>query len=143
MSEFVLPPGAYLGWRYVDARRGIDRVQLYHDDGRVELVEGGTRTELCRLSKELVAAAKVAISDSGLMSAENATAAGGSDTAAVTYAWRLGEDEGSLLNSGYPAVSVPAVERLDAVLAQIEEAAGCTPLMADDEAAAEFAAMDD
>ena len=38
---------------------------------------------------------------------------------------------------------IDALERLDAALARIEEEAGCGPLMADDEAAAAYAALDD
>ena len=40
--------GAYLAWRYVDGHRGIDRAQIYWDDGRVEALEDAEHEELCR-----------------------------------------------------------------------------------------------
>jgi hypothetical protein len=143
VSEFVLPVGTYLGWRYVDRQRGVERTQLYHDDGRVELLEGETTTELCRFTEEHVAAAKHSVLDSGLPQASDAGAGRAADAASVVYSWRLDSEEGSVANGGYPAVKIDAVERLDAALADIERRAGCGPLMADDEAAAEYAAMDD
>jgi len=130
--DLELPEGAYLGWRYVDRRRSIDRRQLYYDDGRVEAIEGDRRWQLCRFSEDEVGAAKAAIVDSGLPEAVDAPVVTASDTAPVVYAWRLDEREGRVANMSYPAADHPALERLDALLAEIEEAAGCWPLLADD-----------
>lgn len=134
MTDFSLPDGAYLGWRYVDARSRIDRRQLYHDDGRVEAIEGDERFELCRFTPEQVAAAKVAIGESGLTSSSDTGLGETHDAAPVTYAWRLESGEGSVTNAGHPATSHEAIDRLDRALAELEEAAGCWPLMADEAA---------
>lgn len=133
MTDELLPAGAYLAWRYVDAHRAIDRRQVYYDDGRVEAVDNDERWLLCRLAPDQVAAAKAAIADSGLPAAADVTAEGAHDTAPVTYAWRLDGDEGQVTNAGYPAVGHPEIARLDAALADLEEAAGGWPLYADDD----------
>lgn len=132
MSGLELPDGAYLGWRYVDSHRSIDRSQLYHDDGRVEAIESDEHSELCRFSAEQVVAAKRAIVDSGLAGATDVAGDDVSDAAPVVYAWRVEGSEGSIVNRGYPQLSHPEIDRLDEALARIEEAAGCWPLMADE-----------
>jgi hypothetical protein len=131
MSD-LLPDGAFLSWRYVDARRGIDRRQVYYEDGKVEAVEGSERSELFRFSPEQVGEAKAAIVESGL--AEGGDSAGGHvhDAAPITYAWRVAGDEGTVTNAGYPATSHDAIDRLEAALAKLEEAAGGWPLLADE-----------
>jgi hypothetical protein len=141
MSEFVLPDDVYLGWRYLDGQRGVDRSQLYHDDGLVELVEGETRTELCRFNESQVAAAMRAVGEAGLGTAPDVQRGKTADAATVVYAWRLDGDQRTLTNSGYPATRIDALERLEAALARIEDEAGCGPLLADDEAAAAYAAL--
>ena len=133
MNGLELPDGVYLGWRYIDSRRSIDRSQLYHDDGRVVAIESDEHSELCRFSVEQVDAAKRAIVDSGLPGATDVAGDDVSDAAPVLYAWRVEGSEGSIVNRGYPAESQPEIDRLDEALARIEEAAGCWPLMADED----------
>lgn len=127
----LLPPDAYLAWRFVDALREIDRRQIYYDDGRVELVEGVERRELCRFTTEQVAAARAGVLDSGL-----AEAAAGEDVVhdagPVTYAWRVDGREGSFTDRSSQRSPHPAIARLDADLAPLEEAAGGWPLLADE-----------
>lgn len=132
MTGELLPDGAYLAWRYADAGRAVDRRQIYYDDGRVEAVEGDERWVLCRFTPEQVAAARAAVADSGLTASADTPGAGTHDAAPVTYAWRLGEEQGHVTNAGYPATSHPAMERLDAALAPLEEAAGGWPLLAEE-----------
>ncbi|MQA87403.1 MAG: hypothetical protein GEV03_22930 [Streptosporangiales bacterium] len=132
MSTELLPAGAYLAWRYVDPHFAIGRAQVYYDDGRVEAIEGDRTWELCRFTPEQVVAAKAAVVDSGLPTSVDAFADGAYDTAPITYAWRLGDAEGGVTNAGYPAVHHEAMEKLEAALAELEEAAGGWPLLADE-----------
>ena len=132
MSEQLLPPGAYLAWRYVDARRAIDRRQIYYEDGRIDALEGRESWELCRFTYPQVAAAKAAITESGLPTSIDVPATGTHDTALVTYQWRLDGVEGCVSNAGYPALQHNAMDRLDAKLAELEEAAGGWPLLSDE-----------
>lgn len=142
MTDFALPDDAYFGWLYVDRRGGVDRAQVYFDDGRVEAIERDRRTELCQFNDEQVAAARDALRSAGLAEAADVTSEG-HDTAVVVYAWRTEDGAGRLTNGGYPAVEIAEIQAFDAKLAEIEEAAGCWPLIADEDAAAEYAAMDD
>ena len=128
----ALPPDAYLAWQYVDAHRGIDRGQVYWDDGRIEAIEGAEHEEVCRFSSEQVEAARHAIVESGLPGAADRSAAGAHDTATVTYWWRAGGSEGMIVNAGYPAERPPEIERLEARLADLEEEAGGWPLLAEE-----------
>jgi hypothetical protein len=132
VSDELLPPGAFLTWRYVDAHRGIDRRQVYYDDGRVEAVEGDDRWVLCRFTREQVASARAAVTGSGLTASGSDQGAATYDAAPVTYAWRLDGEEGQVTNTGYPATRHDAIDRLDAALAELEEAAGGWPLLAED-----------
>ena len=128
----LLPAGAYLAWRYVDARRGIDRRQVYYDDGRVEAHEGDSVSQSFHFSPEQVQAAMAAVIDSGLPTSTDTSGAGVHDPAPISYAWRIEGDEGSVTNAGYPATKLAAIERLEAALAELEEAAGYWPLLADE-----------
>jgi hypothetical protein len=132
MTLNSLPEGAYLAWQYVDGHRAIDRGQVYWDDGRIEAIEGEEHEELCRLSAEQAEAARHAIVESGLPGAAGRSAGDAHDTATVTYWWRAGGREGTITNAGYPVERPPEVERLEARLADLEEAAGCWPLLADE-----------
>jgi hypothetical protein len=125
------PEDAYLAWWYVDSRSAVRRSQVFHRDGRVELVEGDRRTTLCTFSPAQVAAAQAAIVDSGLAASDD-IGAGVHDAAVVTYWWRIDDSEGQVTNSGYPLARHDAIERLDRALAELEEAAGGWPLYADE-----------
>ena len=131
-----LPPGAFLAWRYADARRDLDHGQVYWDDGRVEAVGGEGPGLLCRLSTEQVAEARRAVEETGLDRAGDRAAHEAQDTAAVTYWWRLDGRAGSMTNGAYPVERPPEIEALEARLADLEEAAGGWPLRAaEDESA--------
>ena len=132
MSLDRLPAGAYLAWRFVDRRRHIDRAQVYWDDGRVEAVDDGGREELFRLSPEDVEAARRAVVDSGLPAATDRSRADTADSGSVTYWWRAGGHRGTVVNTAYPAEQPPEVERLESLLAELEEQAGVWPLLADE-----------
>ncbi|MQA27861.1 MAG: hypothetical protein GEU94_20925 [Micromonosporaceae bacterium] len=132
MSTELLPVGAYLAWWYVDSHFGVTRSQIYYEDGRVEALEGDERTELCRFTSEQVAAARQAVVSSGLPASADSPADQMHDAAPLTYAWRLGGEEGSVSNVGYPATRHDAIDRLEAALADLEEDAGCWPVMADE-----------
>jgi hypothetical protein len=127
-----LPDGAYLAWRYVDGHRHVDRAQVYWDDGRVESVDGGVTEELFRLSPEDVEAARRAIVESGLPAATDRSRDDAYDTASVTYWWRAGGRSGSVANTAYPAERPAEIERLESLLADLEEKAGAWPLLADE-----------
>jgi hypothetical protein len=127
-----LPEGAYLAWRYVDRHRRIERGQVYWDDGRVEAVEHGERDEVCRFSPADVEAAHRAIVDSNLPAATDRARDDAYDTAALTYWWRAGGRTGTVVNAAYPAEQPPEIERLEALLADLEEKAGGWPLLADE-----------
>jgi hypothetical protein len=126
----LLPDGAYLAWRYVDSRRDIDRRQVYYDDGRVELREGADVSHAFRFNPEQVQAAKAAVIDSGLPASVDEAGDDVHDAAPLTYAWRVEGEDGSVTNAGYPATKHAAIERLEAALAALEEAAGAWPPMA-------------
>ena len=132
MSLDGLPDGAYLAWRYVDRHRHIDRAQVYWDDGRVEAIEGGEPDELCRFSPDEVEAARRAIVESGLPAATDRARDDAYDTAALTYWWRADGRSGTVVNTAYPAEQPPEIERLEALLADLEEKAGGWPLLADE-----------
>jgi hypothetical protein len=127
-----LPDGAYLAWRYVDGHRGVDRAQVYWDDGRVEAIEDERVEAVCRFDPAQVATARQAILDSGLAEAVDRGRGDGHDTAAVTYWWRVGVRRGSIVNAAYPVEQPPEIDRLEARLAELEEAAGGWPLEADE-----------
>ena len=133
MTLTDLPTGAYLAWRYGDSHRSIDRAQIYWDDGRVEALEGGARDEVCRFDAAQVERARQAIVDSGLpAAAERSRGVTTYDTAAITYWWRLDTRVGQFLNSAYPVEQPVEIDRLEAALAELEEAAGGWPLSADE-----------
>jgi hypothetical protein len=125
------PADAYLAWWYVDGRSGVRRSQVFHHDGRVELIEDGSGTTLCTFTPTQVAAAQAAIVESGLPVSGD-IGDGVRDGAAVTYWWRVGDREGQVTNAGYPLARHDAIERLDAALTELEEAAGGWPLYADE-----------
>lgn len=127
----TVPEDAYLAWWYVDGRSAVRRSQVFHGDGRVELIEGDGRTTLCTFTPAQVAAAQAAIVDSEL-AASGDIGTGVHDAAAVTYWWRVGDSEGQVTNAGYPVTRHDAIERLDAALAELEEAAGGWPRYADE-----------
>ncbi len=133
MSLDGLPHGAYLAWRYVDRHRNVDRAQVYWDDGRVEAIEGGEPEELCRFSPADVEAAHRAIVESGLPAATDRARDDAYDTAALTYWWRAEDGRsGALVNTAYPAEQPAEIERLEALLADLEEKAGGWPRLADE-----------
>lgn len=127
-----LPDGAYLAWRYVDGHRHVDRAQIYWDDGRVDAVEHGEREELFRFSPEDVKAARRAVVESGLPVATDRSREDAYDTASLTYWWRAEGRRGSVVNTAYPAEQPPEIERLESLLADLEEQAGVWPLLADE-----------
>jgi hypothetical protein len=127
-----LPDGAYLAWRYVDSHRRIERAQVYWDDGRVETLEGESVELLCTFDPDQVEAARRAVADSGLPDATDRPRGDTDDAAAITYRWRLGDRQGTLVNAAYPAEQPPEIDRLEARLAELEEAAGGWPLSADE-----------
>jgi hypothetical protein len=127
-----LPDGAFLAWRYVDGHRGIDRAQIYWDDGRVEALEDDANELVCTFDGDQIEAARRAVLDSGLPDATNRARDDAHDTAAITYWWRVAGRQGTLVNSAYPVEQPAEIERLEASLAELEEAAGGWPLSADE-----------
>jgi hypothetical protein len=127
-----LPDDAYLAWRYVDGHGGIDRAQIYWDDGRVEALEGEAVELLCTFDADQVEAARRAVNESGLPDAIDRPRGDTHDAAAITYWWRLGDRVGTLVNAAFPAEQPPEIDRLEARLAELEEAAGGWPLSADE-----------
>jgi hypothetical protein len=127
-----LPDGAFLAWRYVDGHRGIDRGQIYWDDGRVEALEESTSELLCTFDGDQVEAARRAVVDSGLPDATDPVRGDAHDTAAITYWWRVAGRQGTFVNAAYPVEQPPEIDRLEARLAELEEAAGGWPLSADE-----------
>lgn len=130
MSGPLLPVGAFLTWRYHDRRQGVRRGRVYWDDGRIDSIEGNARTEVCRLDAGQLMEARAAVSalDSGEDVGPGEEPA--NDTAGVVYAWRLDGSEGRLAYQ-YPP-EPQAVVMLEARLAELEEAAGGWPLMAEE-----------
>ena len=131
MSDPLLPLGAYLAWRYVDGRQRLRRGRVYWEDGRIESIEGGERTELCRLDSRETSQARAAVSAAfGSGEQPGRAEPPAHDAAAVVYAWRLEGHEGRLAYD-YPP-EPPAVVALEARLAELEEAAGGWPLLAEE-----------
>ncbi len=127
MSEEVLPSGSYLASRYHDRRRRLQTGRVYYEDGRVEAFDGRRWWIVCRFSPEQVTEAKAAVRESGLLAAHDLTAQGVFDTAALTYAWNLDSERGSVTNWAYPARQHPAFVALEKRLRALEEAAGAEP----------------
>ena len=107
------PAGAYFATRYRDRRRGVETRRVYYDDGRVEAFDGHEWWRVCDFSPEQVRQAQEAIRASGLFDAQDMTAEGVYDTAALTYAWWLDGQQGSVTNYAYPARKHPAFEAVD------------------------------
>lgn len=131
MSDALLPAGAYLAWRYHDGRQRVRRRRVYWEDGRIDSIEGDDRGEVCRLDSDQVNDARAAVSATlGSGSAGDPGQPLAHDTADVVYAWRLDGMEGRLTYQ-YPP-EPPAVAALEARLAELEEAAGGWPLLAEE-----------
>lgn len=107
------PAGAYFATHYRDGRRGVETRRVYYDDGRVEAFDGNEWWRVCEFSPEQVQAARDAIRASGLLTAQDLSAEGVYDTAALTYAWSLDGRQGSVTNYAYPARQHPAFEKVD------------------------------
>ena len=127
-----LPDGAFLAWRYVDGHRRIDRGQIYWDDGRVEALEDTTSELVCTFDRDQVEAARRAVVDSGLPDATDRARGDAHDTAAITYWWRVVAGTGRSSTAAYPVEQPPEIDRLEARLAELEEAAGGWPLSAEE-----------
>jgi hypothetical protein len=124
MTNEILPEGRYLVCRYLDAQRGEETWNVYFEDGRVEFSDGQEWSLVCRFTEEQVRRAKEAIRASGLLTATDLTAEGVYDTAAVMYAWSLGDEQGSVTNWVYPAYIHPAFDALEIELDELEAEAG-------------------
>ncbi len=70
--------------------------------------------------------------DSGLPDATDRARGDAHDTAAITYWWRVAGRQGTFVNAAYPVEQPPEIDRLEARLAELEEAAGGWPLSADE-----------
>lgn len=123
MAE-LLPSGSYLASHYDDRRRQFETRRVYFEDGRVEAYDGQEWWAVCRFSTDQVAQAKAVVRASGLLTATDLTAAGIHDTAALTYAWNLDGQQGSVTNWAYPARTHPAFETLEQQLDELEGEAG-------------------
>ena len=102
-----LPDGAFLAWRYVDGQRGIDRGQIYWDDGRVEALEDTTSELVCTFDRDQVEAARRAVVDSGLPDATDRARGDTHDTASITYWWRVAGRQGTFVNAPTRSSSRP------------------------------------
>lgn len=130
MSGPLLPAGAFLAWRYHDRRQGVHRGRVYWEDGRIDSIEGDDRTEVCRLDAGQLMQAQAAVSALGSGRDDGPGEDPAHDTAGVVYAWRVGGSEGRLAYQ-YPP-EPQAVAMLEARLSELEEAAGCWPLLAEE-----------
>ena len=115
--------GIYLHTRYVDPRRGEVREREYADDGTVWVTVDGERSVRCRLDAAAVEAGGRAVVGADLDALDDIDA-DGPDRATMSYEWRVGERRGRLVDAAYPAVVPEMVDRLEATLLRLEEAAG-------------------
>jgi len=122
MSD-ALPSGAYFATHYQDRRRGVETRRVYYDDGRVEAFDGREWWRVCTFSPEQVRQAKDALRTSGLREADDLSADGVYDTAALTYRWSVDGTQGSATNYAYPARKHPAFEQVDERLDALVESA--------------------
>jgi hypothetical protein len=125
VNDFALPDGAYLAWWYADPGQGDQHGRVYWGDGRVESTDG----ELCRFGDEQLAAAKAAVLDLDRAPISE-PGEHGFDTASVVYTWSVAGHSGSL-SYHYPPEPI-AVQALESRLAELEEAGGGWPLLADE-----------
>jgi len=131
VSDLLVPSGAYLAWRYNDARHRVQRGRIYWDDGRVESIEDYRREEVCRLDPDQKNAARAAVLAAlGSRADPSPDQPSAYDTASVVYAWRLNGHEGQF-GYDYPP-EPPAIATLEARLTELEEASGGWPLLADE-----------
>ena len=124
MTNNTLPEGSYLACHYRDANRGEATWSVYFEDGRVEFFDGQDWSLVCRFTEAQVRQAKDAVRESGLREAADLTAEDVYDTAAVTYAWSLDDERGSVTNWVYPAYIHPAFDALEIALDTLETEAG-------------------
>lgn len=114
----------YLLQRYVDGRRGYEKQRRYHEDGRVEIVDGTSSRVRWHFTPEQVAAAQEAIHASGMTEADDLSRpADTRDTATLSHTWWLDGHQGTVTNTAYPAVRHPAQEALAERLRELERAA--------------------
>jgi hypothetical protein len=125
MNAFTLPDGAYLAWWYADPMPSEQHGRIYWEDGRVESTDG----ELCRFGKDELVAAKAAVLNlAGASTSEPAE--NGFDTACVIYTWSVAGHRGRLAYRYPPEPAV--IQTLELRLAELEEAVGGWPLLADE-----------
>lgn len=113
----------YLSTRYVDARRDLLIERRYHESGDVVVVRNGEPELVCRFDERQIAAAKLAVRESGIDAIADVPAGGRHDTATMSYRWRLGAVRGEVVDHAYPEVVPAAFDDLEARLTELEEAA--------------------
>jgi hypothetical protein len=118
-----VPAEAYLATHYEDIRAKVETRRVYYNDGRVEAFDGKEWWSICQLAAAQVIVVKQAIRDSGIMHAADQGTGNIKDTAALTYAWHIGSNKGSVTNFAYPAKKHPAMVALDRVIDPLVEAA--------------------
>ena len=123
MMISLLPEGSYLASFYRDGRRNFETRRVYYEDGRVAAFDGTEWWTVCHFSEAQVAQAKEAIRTGDLMTASDLEAGGVHDTARLTYAWRVDNEEGQVTNWAYPARRHPAITGLEANLDDLESRA--------------------
>ena len=122
MSSDQIPPGLYLRTRYEDPLLGEVREREYADSGEVWLVVNGHRSLWAALDDQQVASAKAAVESSGLTDQDDVPPLEDAhDLATMTYDWRLGERLGRVVDAAYQAVVPVALDRLEEMLANLEE----------------------
>jgi hypothetical protein len=116
---------AYLATRYEDRRRRLVIERRYLESGDVVIVRDGEPELRCRFTPDQVAAAKAAVRASGVAGLADVPRGDHHDTATMRYRWRLGGDggDGELVDRAYPAVVPDELDRLEAVLDELEAAA--------------------
>src|SRR5688572_18691787 len=107
-TENILPAEAYLATCYLDPRNKVLTRRVYYENGQVEAFDGKEWWTVCRFSPAQISQARQAILKSGLTKANNLSDNEVYDTAVLTYAWRLNDQEGEVKNFAYPARDHPA-----------------------------------